>query len=232
MLNVLLSQLVLGMDKAPEDVLASSDALEREALNHSAIESGHWMGGHYTKYDAANHATFDAFNTNTQGTLTDIANRVASGQLTESQALEELVQLQVQTQSTLTEILTKCYQTLTKYRQSNPQFALDAPEQTMQFLINHSNSINDMNQAMLDSVRIGEELLGESATMVSQLPNDLLTTLAACAGSALLAYNVATTMGARKGNNYLHENEVRDMFQDEKASKAKKEEENKSKKKK
>lgn len=197
-----------------EDVLAASNSLERQALDQSSIESGSWMGGSYSQYDAANHQIFESFNNTTQHALNDIAYRMSTGHLTEAQALQEMVQLQHQTQSTLTEVLSKCYDTLLQYRQVKPQFALDAPEQTMQFLLNHSNSINNMNEAMLNSVQIGEELLGESAELVSQLPSDLLSTLAACAGTALLAYKVSTTMSAKYGDNKYHKNAVTDMFDD------------------
>ena len=197
-----------------EDVLAASNSLERQALDQSSIESGSWMGGNYTQYDEANHQLFESFNNTTQHALNNIAYRMSNGQLTEAQALQEMVQLQHQTQSTLTDMLSKCYDTLLQYRQVKPQFALDAPEQTMQFLLNHSNSINNMNEAMLNSVQIGEELLGESATMVTQLPSDLLTTLAACASSALLAYKVSSTMSAKYGDNKYHKNAVTDMFDD------------------
>ena len=197
-----------------EDVLAASNSLERQALDQSSIETGNWMGGNYSQYDAANHQVFDSFNNTTQHALNNIAFRMSTGHLTETQALQEMVQLQHQTQSTLNEVLTKCYDTLLQYRQVKPQFALDAPEQTMQFLLNHSNSINNMNEAMLNSVQIGEELLGESASMVSQLPSDLLSTLAACAGNALLAYKLSTTMSAKYGDNKYHKNAVTDMFDD------------------
>ena len=197
-----------------EDVLAASNSLERQALDQSSIETGSWMGGNYSQYDAANHQVFESFNNTTQHALNDIAYRMSTGHLTEAQALQEMVQLQHQTQSTLNEVLSKCYDTLLQYRQVKPQFSLDAPEQTMQFLLNHSNSINNMNQAMLNSVQIGEELLGESADMVSQLPSDLLSTLAACAGTALLAYKVSTTMSAKYGDNKYHKNAVTDMFDD------------------
>ena len=203
-----------GMEsQTNEDVLATSNSLERQALDRSAVESGSWMGGHYAQYDAHNHDVFERLNDNTQQTLSSISNRVASGELTEAQALKEMVDLQTHTQDALNDALTKCYETLQQYRQFRPQFELDAPEQTMEFLLNHSNSISDMNSAMLNSVEIGQELLGESASMVGQLPSDLLSTLAACASSALLAYKVSTTMSAKYGDNKLHKNAVTDMFE-------------------
>ena len=204
-----------GMEaQTNEDVLTVSNTLEREALDKSALESGSWMGGSYNQFDAESHKFFESFNDTTQQTLTGISHRIANGSITESQALQEMVQLQQSTQSTLNDVVNHCLEVLKQYRQVKPQFDLDAPEQTMQFLVNHSNSINDMNEAMLNSVQIGEELLGESAMMVGQLPNDLLTTLAACAGSALLAYRVSSTMSAKYGDNKYHKNAVTDMFED------------------
>ena len=197
-----------------EDVLAASNSLERQALDQSSIESGHWMGGNYTSYDEANHSFFDSMNTSTQQVLSDISRRVAGGQLSQTDALKEMVQLQQQTQGQLTDVLEKCYNTLLQYRQIKPQFALDAPEMTMRYLINHANSINDMNQAMLNSVQIGEELLGESAELVGKLPSDLLSSLAVCSSSALLAYKVSSTMSAKYGDNKYHKNAVTDMFED------------------
>ena len=212
-----------------EDVLAGSNSLEREALDHSAIDTGSWMGGKYSQYDAANHQAFEQFGDATRNGLSSISNRLSSGAIDQTEALRELVQLQQSTQSTLTSMLTKCYQTLQTYRGIKPQFDLDAPEKAMEFLINHSNSINDMNNAMLNSVEVGQELLGVSAEMVGELPSDLLTTLTACASSALLAYRVSSTMSAKYGDNKLHRNAVTDMFEDYMSEEEKEQEEEKAK---
>ena len=195
-----------------EDVLAASNSLEREALDRSTLESGRWMGGDYSKYDLANHKLYESFNDTTQQALSDIANKYANHQITQVEALKEMAQLQQQTQSTLQEVLIKCNDTLQKYRLVKPQFDLDAPEITMQYLIHHANSINDMNQAMLESVQIGEELLGVNAEMVGQLPSDMLTTLAACTSSALLAFRVFTTM-SEKHPELKTRDAVTDMFE-------------------
>lgn len=202
-----------GMDaRTQQDVLNTSNALERDALNRVG-----WRlrGSDYAKYrkiDDANHEWYNDFYQQTKSALEDVASRRANGSISAQQALEEISKINNQTQGTMSGIVSNCLDVAKKY---NPTVTFDnqSIESVMEYMVQNPAAISDMNKAIVDVVNIGESLSGLSSAQIHAfqgLPNDVATTLLATASAGALSQSVSSNMQSNS-KKHKYGNEITDM---------------------
>ena len=196
-----------------------SQSLERETL-----DSNSWyLGTEYNKMDAFNHARYNAMSDAAKAKLEDIATKCYNNQITDMQALEMIKEVANTQHQNLIDIYTEYQPILEQYASTHP-FDLHGVQESMQFVLEHPDAVIKMNEGMVESIQVGEELAGLSAehiAAINSLPSDLATTLFGVATStAALTYQAASTMNnnAKSGK---YGNEITDMIQDYIDSKAK-----------
>ena len=196
-----------------------SQSLERETL-----DSNSWyLGTEYNKMDAFNHARYNAMSDAAKAKLEDIATKCYNNQITDMQALEMIKEVANTQHQNLIDIYTEYQPILEQYASTHP-FDLHGVQESMQFVLDHPDAVIKMNEGMVESIQVGEELAGLSAehiAAINSLPSDLATTLFGVATStAALTYQAASTMNnnAKSGK---YGNEITDMIQDYIDSKAK-----------
>lgn len=196
-----------------------SQSLERETL-----DSNSWyLGTEYNKMDAFNHARYNAMSDAAKAKLEDIATKCYNNQITDMQALEMIKEVANTQHQNLIDIYTEYQPILEQYASTHP-FDLHGVQESMQFVLDHPDAVIKMNEGMVESIQVGEELAGLSAehiAAINSLPSDLATTLFGVATStAALTYQAASTMNNNvKSGKYG--NEITDMIQDYIDSKAK-----------
>ena len=196
-----------------------SQSLERETL-----DSNSWyLGTEYNKMDAFNHARYNAMSDAAKAKLEDIATKCYNNQITDMQALEMIKEVANTQHQNLIDIYTEYQPILEQYASTHP-FDLHGVQESMQFVLDHPDAVIKMNEGMVESIQVGEELAGLSAehiAAINSLPSDLATTLFGVATStAALTYQAASTMNNNvKSGKYG--NETTDMIQDYIDSKAK-----------
>lgn len=196
-----------------------SQSLERETL-----DSNSWyLGTEYNKMDAFNHARYNAMSDAAKTKLEDIATKCYNNQITDMQALEMIKEVANTQHQNLIDIYTEYQPILEQYASTHP-FDLHGVQESMQFVLDHPDAVIKMNEGMVESIQVGEELAGLSAehiAAINSLPSDLATTLFGVATStAALTYQAASTMNNNvKSGKYG--NEITDMIQDYIDSKAK-----------
>ena len=119
-----------------------------------------------------------------------------------------------ETQQNLADLYASYLPTLKEYAASHPQFDLHGVEEAMGFVTSHPGAIAKMNEGMVESVQIGENLQALSAEhiqAINSLPSDLRTTLFADGAAAVaLAYTVARDMDKNVASG-KYGNEVTNM---------------------
>ena len=196
-----------------------SQSLERETL-----DSNSWyLGTEYNKMDAFNHARYNAMSDAAKAKLEDIATKCYNNQITDMQALEMIKEVANTQHQNLIDIYTEYQPILEQYASTHP-FDLHGVQESMQFVLDHPDAVIKMNEGMVESIQVGEELAGLSAehiAAINSLPSDLATTLFGTAASiAALTHQAATTMSNNvKSGKYG--NKTTDMIQAYIDSKAK-----------
>ena len=196
--------------QAHEDVLATGNVLEREALDMS----GWSFNDLYHATDSANHEFYNGFYQRISSDINDVTSQYASGTLTQAQALQQMADIASSSHQTLVDVSNEALTILRDYAATHPQFDLTAIEESMQYIVEHPDAITNMNQASLDVMTSAEALSGlsiEHATALSSLPEDMLSTLVCAAGATALAAKVAN-MAENKYGNREYDNSVTSMM--------------------
>lgn len=200
------------------DTVAATGEIERGAL-----DINNWQRGTraYSAADNTGHNFYDNLTTTTQSELNDIATQYASGAITQQQALDLMIDVSKQTQSTLQNVTTECLDILKTYRVTHPQFKLDGYESALTYVTEHPDALVDMYQAMADAANKGDILSSmqfEQIAPLQSLPNDMFTTIFNVAASTALATSVANSMteGTKKRT---YGNEVTNMVDEYSSSK-------------
>lgn len=200
-----------GMKAQSEiNVLSSANEVERATLDKS-----NWGLGtnEYHSYDASGHDFYNVFYEETASSIQEVASKYASSSISEQQAMQMLSDISKETNATFQNVTTECLNILKPYAESHPQFDLSGVENAMSYLVQHPDAITKMNEAMLETTALGENLIGLTATQVTaltSLPSDLQETLFGAASAGALAYRVSSTMEANK-NRGKYGNEVTEM---------------------
>ena len=218
-----------------QDVLATSNSLERYTLDHL-----NWTTGtpEYRALDDANHAFYNSFYDNVTLQLNAITDNCRIGAISHAEALQQMEALAQTSQSTLVDVAGLCLNELKVYAPAHSQFDLHGPMEALQYIIDNPNAIIDMNETAINATNIAEGLMGlspEYATALSVLPSDWLTTMVNVAGSAALVTNVIKGMATKgKGNSktkWKESEDIRKMMDEFIESQKEKEQEEKTKQK-
>lgn len=188
----------------------ASGVIERKNLD---LTDWHIGTDKYHALDTAGHKTYEAMYDSTKSSIADIAHQYGNGSISQTDALEQYIQLANETQSKLVGIYDSYIPILTKYAASHPQFDLSGVLSAMKYISKHPNAITNMNNSMSEVINSGQSLVGLTAEQVKaldSLPSDLSTTILGTASSATLAYNVAKSIQEKQRKTH-YGNNVTDM---------------------
>lgn len=197
--------------QANNDVIGAANAMERHTLD----ETGWAVGSHdFRTLDDATHEIYNTMADTTKNKIDYITSQYGAGEITRQQSLEYLRDVANDTQQELFDLYESYLPTLQEYAAAHPQFDLHGVVDSMDYVLQHPGAIAKMNEGMVESVQIGEQLsslTAEQISAINSLPSDLRTTLFVDGAAAVaLAYNVSKTMDEnQKAGKYG--NEITDM---------------------
>ena len=185
-----------GMQAQAEDnVVNYTNTMERQTLDQTSWQVG---SSSYRAADDAAHEAYNSMADSVQSRISDVASQYSSGIISKEATLDMLKDISNETQQNLADLYASYLPTLKEYAASHPQFDLHGVEEAMGFVTSHPGAIAKMNEGMVESVQIGENLQALSAEhiqAINSLPSDLRTTLFADGAAAVaLAYTVARDM--------------------------------------
>ncbi len=203
---------VEGMKAQAEgNIINHTNTMERQTLDQSSWEVG---SSSYRAADDAVHEAYNSMADSVQSKINDIASQYSSGITSREATLDMLKDVANDTQQNLVDLYESYLPTLREYASSHPQFDLHGVEEAMGFVSSHPGAIAKMNDGMVESVQIGENLSALSAEhieAINSLPSDLRTTLFVDGAAAVaLAYNVSKDMN-QKEKSGKYGNSVTDM---------------------
>ena len=201
-----------GMQAQAEDnVVNYTNTMERQTLDQTSWQVG---SSSYRAADDAAHEAYNSMADSVQSRISDVASQYSSGIISKEATLDMLKDISNETQQNLAELYASYLPTLKEYAASHPQFDLHGVEEAMGFVTSHPGAIAKMNEGMVESVQIGENLQALSAEhiqAINSLPSDLRTTLFADGAAAVaLAYTVARDMDKNVASG-KYGNEVTNM---------------------
>ena len=100
-------------------------------------------------------------------------------------------------QNTLSNVVKEAMPTLSIYARDHAQFDLSGVQETMNYIVSNPNAITNMNQAMLESINVGENLQNltlEQIDLLNTIPSNVSNQLLTAASAAALAMNVNQTI--------------------------------------
>ena len=197
--------------QAESNVVNHTNTVERQTLDQTSWQIG---SSNYRTVDSAAHEAYNGMADSVESRINDIASQYSSGTITRGATLDMLKDVANETQQNLVDLYNAYLPTLKEYASSHPQFDLHGVEEAMEFVSNHPGAIAKMNEGMVESVQIGENLSALSAEhieAINSLPSDLRTTLFADGAAAVaLAYTVAKDMDKNEKSG-KYGNSVTDM---------------------
>lgn len=197
--------------QANSNIINNAHTMERQSLDQTSWQLG---TADYKAYDSAAHEAYNSMADSVQTQINDIANQYSLGLIDKSSALDLLKDVANDSHQNLVDLYESYLPTLKEYASSHPQFDLHGVEEAMEFVVSHPGAIAKMNEGMVESVQIGENLQAlslKSIEAINSLPSDLRTTLFADGAAAVaLAYNVSKDMN-KNAESGKYGNSVTDM---------------------
>ena len=198
---------------------AQGDALGIAGLGERySLDSSNWhlssdayrdLDSHFHAYGAENYA-------NISSQINDITNRCGQGAITNAQALEELAAISTSAHSTFIDMANQYKEVLANYAASHPQFDLSVYQGSIDALVNNSDAIANMNQAMVDTANLGSGLVDITLQEIEPLTAmpGLYSSLVTAASCAILS--ACISKGARKRKQEIAEgnSEIDQMLDD------------------
>ena len=135
--------------------LAHTNTLERAVLDQT---NWHSTGATYRELDDAAHATYNSAYQASQMEINSIADGVANGTITHSEAMTRLTGLSKSMEDQFVENYKNVYDTVTQYATEHPQFDLTAPTEGLGKVIDTSSNIHVGNQAVDEAFKLAEEI--------------------------------------------------------------------------
>ena len=135
--------------------LAHTNTLERAVLDQT---NWHSTGETYRALDDAAHATYNNAYQASQLEINSIADGVANGTISHSEAMAKLTELSKNMEDQFVANYRSVYDTVTTYATEHPQFDLTAPTEGLGKVIETSSNINVGNQAVDDAFKLAEEI--------------------------------------------------------------------------
>ena len=201
-----------GMKAQSEGNLVNhANTMERQTLDQTSWQIGTRA---YRAADDAAHGIYNNISDEVQSSIADIAGQYQSGIISQETALDMLKEVANGSHQNLVELYSSYLPRLQEYAAGHPQFDLHCVTEAMDVVIQNPEAIAKMNEGMIESVQIGNDLMqlsAEQITVLNSLPSDIKTTLFANGAAAVaLAYNVSKEM-TKKANAGKYGNEVTDM---------------------
>lgn len=198
---------------AQGDALGTAGLGERYSLDssnwHLSSDAYRDLDSHFHAYGAENYA-------NISSQINDITNRCGQGAITNTQALEELAAISTSAHSTFIDMANQYKEVLANYAASHPQFDLSVYQGSIDALVNNSDAIANMNQAMVDTANLGSGLVDITLQEIEPLTAmpGLYSSLVTAASCAILS--ACISKGARKRKQEIAEgnSEIDQMLDD------------------
>ncbi len=198
---------------AQGDALGTAGLGERYSLDssnwHLSSDAYRDLDSHFHAYGAENYA-------NISSQINDITNRCGQGAITNAQALEELAAISTSAHSTFIDMANQYKEVLANYAASHPQFDLSVYQGSIDALVNNSDAIANMNQAMVDTANLGSGLVDITLQEIEPLTAmpGLYSSLVTAASCAILS--ACISKGARKRKQEIAEgnSEIDQMLDD------------------
>ena len=169
-------------------------------------------------YHAADHQAHIDFNAMHDQAVNDIQNTItgySNGSLTQAQALQQMSDVANHTHQNFINTATQYKEICENYAASHPQFDLHAFNESIDYLVNNSNAISNMNQAMVDVSDMGtvlSNLNNSHMETLSHLPSDMYSSLLAAYATCCYAEQIAAGMKNAKKTKYG--NDITKMMSD------------------
>ena len=185
-----------GMQGQSAEAIAGRRAVD-EYADHDL--TGWSMNDQYHQLDDLHHAATQQAADHASQTLADIQSRLATGQITDVQALREM---QAVSDSATQEFVEACQRAIPiakQYAASHPQFEYAGYIDNLERFASDPSALQQLNEAAIRSVEIGQELQGVSiipyeqlAETLQYLPVDVQSQLFALGSAALLTGRAAS----------------------------------------
>ena len=117
----------------------------------------------------------------------------------------------------LVDTVTQYQQICRDYAATHPQFDLHAFNDSMDYLVQHSSAITNMNQAMVDVTDMATTLSALQdvhMTTLASLPSDMYSTLMASFATCCYAGHIMSSMSNNYGKKGKYGNEITEMMED------------------
>ena len=197
--------------QSEENLVNHANTMERQTLDQTSWQIGTRA---YRAADDAAHGIYNNISDEVQESIADIAGQYQSGIISQEAALDMLKEVANGSHQNLVELYSSYLPRLQEYAAGHPQFDLHCVTEAMDVVLQNPEAIAKMNEGMIESVQIGNDLMqlsAEQITALNSLPSDIKTTLFANGAAAVaLAYNVSKEM-TKKANAGKYGNEVTDM---------------------
>ena len=185
-----------GMQQQTGEAIAGRRAVDEYADNDL---TGWTQNAQYRGLDNAHHAATQQAADHATQSLGDIQQRLATGQITDVQALREMQSL---SDSATQEFVQACREAIPickQYAANHPQFEYSGYIENLERFANDPSAINALNDAAVRSVEIGNELQGinilpyeQLAETLQYLPVEVQSQLFALGSAALLTGRAIT----------------------------------------
>ncbi len=199
-----------------QDVVNVANTGERGSFDTQANVTGDWaFGDVYHQVDAKNHQIVEDMFQKTQSELNHITNQYGTGAINQEQAMQMISDVSDMAQGNLVNVMNQFLPELQAYAKNHQQFDLQGVQDAMQYVVNHPDAISNMNQAMVDVTNIGKTLSNlqiQEIAPLTELPNDMLTTMIGAATAGTLAYRVMSTMEKNERHG-KYGNEITDLVE-------------------
>ena len=186
------------------DTLGTANLGERYSLDGS---NWHLGSDTYRSLDSHFHQISSDNFANVSSQLNDVVSKYGQGTITNAQALQEIAKISSSSNNAFMNLVTQSKEVLSNYTASHPQFDLSAVQGSIDYLVNHTDAIANMNQSMVDVTNLGGGLADVTLQQLEPLTAmpGLYSSLIAAASSAALASGVSKSMRKKDREKYAEE---------------------------
>ena len=186
------------------DTLGTANLGERYSLDGS---NWHLGSDTYRSLDSHFHQISSDNFANVSSQLNDVVSKYGQGTITNAQALQEISKISASSNNAFMDLVTQSKEVLSNYTASHPQFDLSAVQGSIDYLVNHTDAIANMNQSMVDVTNLGGGLADVTLQQLEPLTAmpGLYSSLIAAASSAALASGVSKSMRKKDREKYAEE---------------------------
>ena len=195
-----------------QDALNGINAKEIETLNKTGWRA---YGPDYHAMDDAAHLEYNTYHADLTRRVEDVITRGATGKLSQSDTLHEMLRLGQESQEHLNGVLRKAWDVFEKW-DSGHTFDHEAAIDSFRHILDNPNVIVEFQRAAIEHMDIAEMLHGlniEYAAEIAALPSDVLSMLLADVGMVGLIGNATRDLRDRKTDvRRVDQSEIAEKF--------------------